>query len=133
MESVREKYCIELMRISTNCTYQIKKFAWIHQHGATSHIEQETMAYLHTSFGNRIWSLKAEHEWCPHSPDFSPFDFFFWSVAKGEGYQEKPRFLRQLKQAIKPFTQSITTGTYRQWWPVTSYDRDSSLCQQRQR
>ena len=69
------------------------------------------MAYLRTLFGNRIWSLQAELEWSPHSPDLAPLDFFFWGAAKAEVYKENPRSLRQLKQTVEAFAQSVTTDT----------------------
>ena len=71
------------------------------------------MAYLRTLLGNRIWSLQAELEWSPHSPDFAPFDFFFGGAAKAEVYKENRCSLRQLKQAVESFTQSVTTDTCR--------------------
>ena len=69
------------------------------------------MAHLRTLLGNRIWSLQAELEWSPHSSDLAPLDFFFWGAAKAEVYKEKPCSLRQQKQAVESFTQSVTTDT----------------------
>ena len=57
--------------------------------------------------------MQAELEWSPHSPDLAPLDFFFWGAAKAEVYKEKPCSLRQLKQAVESFTQSVTTETCR--------------------
>ena len=48
-----------------------------------------------------------------HRPDLAPLDFFFWGAAKAEVYKEKPCSLRQLKQAVELFTQSVTTDTCR--------------------
>ena len=69
------------------------------------------MTHLRALFGNRIWSLQAELEWSPHSPDLATFDFFFWGGAKAEVYKKKPCSMRQLKQAVESFTQSVTTDT----------------------
>ena len=68
------------------------------------------MVHLRTLFGNRIWSLQAELKWSLHSPNLAPLDFF-WGIAKAEVYKEKPCSFRQLKQAVKAFTQSVTTDT----------------------
>ena len=57
--------------------------------------------------------MLAELEWSPHNPDLAPLDFFFWGAAKAEVYKEKPCSLRQLKQAVESFTQSVTTDTCR--------------------
>ena len=80
---------------------------------AAPHIAHAIMAHLHTLFGNRIRSLQAELEWSLHSPDLALLDFFFWGAAEAEVYKEKPRSLRQLKQAVEAFTQSVTTDTCR--------------------
>ena len=92
------------MGTSTNCTQQIKR---------DPHTAHATMAHLRTLFGNRIWSLQAELEWSPQSPDLATLDFFLWDAAKAEMYKEKPCSLRQLKQAVEAFIQSVTTDTCR--------------------
>jgi len=100
------------MRTSTNCTHQTKKITVVpalQQDGETSRTAHTTMAHLRTLFGNRIWSLQAKLEWSPHSPDLAPLDFFFWGAAKAKVYKEKPCSLRQLKQAVESFTQSVTS------------------------
>ena len=100
------------MRTSTNYTHQTKRLLWFQQDGATPHTAHTTMAHLHTLFENRTWSLQAELEWSLHSPDLAPLDFF-WGAAKAEVYKEKACSLRQLKQAVESFTQSVTTDTCR--------------------
>ena len=90
-----------------------KRFLWFQQDGATPHTPHATIANLRTLFGNRIWSLQAELEWSLHSPDLAPLDFFLGGTAKAEVYKEKPRSLRQLKQAVEAFAQSVTTDTCR--------------------
>ena len=92
-------------------TPNLKRLLWFQQDGATPHTAHATMTHLRTLFGSRIWSLQAELEWSPHSPDLAPFDFFFWGAAKAEVYKEKPCSLRQLKQAVESFTQSVPTDT----------------------
>ena len=87
-----------------------KRFLWFQQNSATPYTAHATVVHLRTLFGNRIWSLQVELKWSPHSPDLAPVDFF-WGAAKAEVYKEKPRFLRQLKQAVEAFTQSVTTDT----------------------
>ena len=90
-----------------------KRFLWFQQDGATPHTSLATLSHLRALFGNRIWSLQAELEWSPHSPDLAPLDFFFWGAAKAVVYKENPSSLRQLKQAVEAFTQSVTTDTCR--------------------
>ena len=88
-----------------------KRLLWFQQDDATPHTALATMAYLRTVFGNRIWSLQAELEWSPRSPDFALLDFFLWGAAKAEVYKEKPCSFRQLKQAVESFTQSDAIDT----------------------
>ena len=112
-----ERYREVLNRINENLnqlyTPNQKRFLWVEQDGAILHTAHATMAHLRTLFGNRIWSLQAELEWSPHSPDLAPLDFFFWGTAKAEVYKEKPCCLRLLKQAVEAFAQSVTTDTCR--------------------
>ena len=112
-----ERYREVLNRINEDLnqlyTTNQKRLLWFKQDGATPHTAHATMAHLRTLFGNRIWSLQAELEWSPHSPDLAPLHFFFWGAAKAEVYKEKPCSLRQLKQAVESFTQSVTTDTCR--------------------
>ena len=93
-----ERYREVLNRINEDLnqlyTPNRKRFLWFQQDGATPHTAQATMAHLRTLFGNKIWSLQAELEWSPHSPDLAPLDFFFWGAAKAEVYKGKPRSLR---------------------------------------
>ena len=88
-----------------------KRLLWFQQEGATPHTAHGTMAHLRTLFGNRIWSLQVVLELSLHSPDLAPLDFSFWGAAKAQVYKEKPCFLRQLKQAVESFTQSIIIDT----------------------
>jgi len=90
-----------------------KRLLRFQQDGATPRTAHATIAHLRTLFGNKIWSLQAELEWSLHSLDLAPLDFFFWGVAKAEVYKEKSCSLRQLKQAVESFTQSVTTDTCR--------------------
>ena len=112
-----ERYKEVLNRINKNlnqlCTSNQKRLLWFQQDGATPHTAHATMAHLRALFGNRIWSVLAKLEWSPHSPDLAPLDLLFWGAAKGEVYEEKPCSLRQLKQAVESFTQSVTTDTRR--------------------
>ena len=93
------------------CSPNQKRLLWFQQDNATPHTAHATMAHLCTLFGNRIWSLQAELEWSVLSLDLAPLDFLFWSAAIAEIHKEKPCSLRQLKQAVESFTQSITTDT----------------------
>ena len=112
-----ERYREVLNRINEDLnqlyTPNQKRLLWFQQDGATPYTARATMAHLHTLLRNRFWSLQAELEWSPHSPDFAPLDFFFWNAAKAEENKENLCSLRQLKQAVESFTQSVTTDTCR--------------------
>ena len=112
-----ERYREELNRINEDLnqlyTPNQKRLLWFQQDGTTLRTAHATMVHLRTLFGNRIWSLQGELEWSPHSPDLAHLDFFFWGAVKAEVYKEKPCSVRQLKQAVESFTQSVTTDTCR--------------------
>ena len=50
-------------------------------------------------------------EWPPRSPDLSPLDYFLWRHLKSVVYQNRPRTLDDLKDAIITECQIITTET----------------------
>ena len=67
-----------------------------------------------------IWThcLETEFGACRQSSNclhiglyLSPLDPFFWGATKGEVYKEKPCSLKQLKQAVEAFKQSVSTNT----------------------
>ena len=47
--------------------------------------------------------------WLPRSPDLSPLDYFLWGHLKSVVYQNRPRTLGDLKNAIMTECQKITT------------------------
>jgi len=79
--------------------------------GATLHTAHATMAHLCTLFENRIWILQVKLEWSRQNLDRAPL--FLLGCCKAEVYKEKPCSLRQLKQAVEAFIQSVTTDTCR--------------------
>ena len=50
-------------------------------------------------------------EWPPRSPDLSPLDYFLWGHLKSVVYQNRPRALDDLKDAIATECQRISTET----------------------
>ena len=50
-------------------------------------------------------------EWPPRSPALSPLDYFLWGHLKSVVYQNRPRTLDDLKDAIITECQKITTET----------------------
>ena len=52
---------------------------WMQQDGATP-----VMDFLRSKFGDTIVSRNSTHIWPPYSPDLSPLDFSFWSLAMSE-------------------------------------------------
>ena len=59
------------------------------------------MAVLRPLFPNRLISRFADVLWPPRSPDLSTCDFFLWGYLKSRVYEDKPRTLDELKEAIR--------------------------------
>ena len=70
-------------------------------------IQQRSLDWLAQNFGKRVISLKAKHEWAPHSPDLSPPDFFLWGYLKSRVYNPKPASLEELKLRISEEMKAI--------------------------
>ena len=71
---------------------------WMQQDGATP-----VMDFLRSKFGDTIVSRNSTHIWPPYSPDLSPLDFSFWSLAMSEVTWVKPDTLRELKGVVEDF------------------------------
>ena len=59
-------------------------------------------------FKDRIIS---KNLWPPRSPDLTPADFFLWGLLKGKVYQNTPRTIQQLKDAIRQEIQAVNFAT----------------------
>ena len=71
---------------------------WMQQDGATP-----VMDFLRSKFGDTIVSRNSTPIWPPYSPDLSPLDFSFWSLAMSEVTRVKPDTLRERKEVVEDF------------------------------
>ena len=76
---------------------------WMQQDGATPHIRKSVMDFLKSKFGDNLISRNSTHIWPPYSPDLSPLDFSFWSLAMSEVTRTKPESLTALKEVVEDF------------------------------
>ena len=76
---------------------------WMQQDGAAPHISGPVMDFLRSKFGDNIVSRNTAHIWPPYSPELSPLDFNFWSLAMSEVARVKPRSLRELQEVVEDF------------------------------
>jgi transposase len=74
---------------------------YFQQDGATAHTSRATMAVLRSLFPGRIISRFGDIPWPARSPDLSSCDFFLWGYLKSRVYENKPRTLNELKNAIR--------------------------------
>jgi len=81
------------------------------QDGAPPHFAICVRDYLNQTFPERWIGRRGPVEWPPRSPDLSPLDYFLWGHLKSVVYQNRPRTLDDLKDAIITECQKITTET----------------------
>jgi hypothetical protein len=63
------------------------------------------MKFLNEVFGERVISRNV---WPPHSPDFTPPDFYLWGAAKSALYNDRPRTLNELQTAMTVYIRNIS-------------------------
>ncbi|KAK2725286.1 hypothetical protein QYM36_001664 [Artemia franciscana] len=81
------------------------------QDGAPPHFAICVRDYLNQSFPERWIGRRSPVEWPPRSPNLTPLDYFLWGHLKFVVYQNRPRTLDDLKDAIITGCQKITTET----------------------
>ena len=81
------------------------------QDGAPPHFAVSVRNYLNQTFPGRWIGRRGPVEWPPRSPDLSPLDFFLWGHLKSVVYQNRPRTLNDLMDAITTECQRISTAT----------------------
>ena len=59
-------------------------------YGGTVHTTISAWAWLESKFGDRVISRLTARPWPAKSPDLSPLDFWFWSVALAECRRAPP-------------------------------------------
>lgn len=83
---------------------------WFQQDGATIHTTQAARTWLSSKFGRRVISRLTDRPWPARSPDLTPVDFWFWSVALAELRRVPPRTLEELKATVQEFADSMDCG-----------------------
>ena len=83
---------------------------WFQQDGASIHTTHAARAWLNDKFGGRVISRLTDRQWPARSPDLSPADYWFWSVALAELRRAPPTTLDQLKATVQEFADSMDCG-----------------------
>ena len=81
------------------------------QDGAPPHFAISARNYLDQTFPGRWIGGRGPVEWPPRSSDLSPLAYFLWGHRKSVVYQNRPRTLDDLKDAITTESQGISTET----------------------
>ena len=74
---------------------------WFQQDGAT--VLDTTLrarAWLQQKFGQRVISRHMDRPWPAKSPDLSPLDYWFWSVAMRELARVPPNSIEEMKTTV---------------------------------
>lgn len=80
---------------------------WFQQDGATVHTTISAREWLHEKFGQRVISRFTDRPWPAKSPDLSPLDYWFWSVAMQELSRNPPSSIEELKSIVEGFAASL--------------------------
>ena len=80
---------------------------WFQQDGATVHTTLEARQWLEQKFHQRVISRHTDHPWPAKSPDLSPLDYWFWSVAMRELTRVPPSSIEELKSTVEGFAESL--------------------------
>ena len=81
------------------------------QDGAPPHYATIVRNYLHEQFPGRWIGRRGRIEWLARSPDLTPLDFFLWGHLKSVVYQNRPRNIDELKEAITQEIRNISRET----------------------
>ena len=84
-----------------------RKGYYFQQDGATCHTTQRVRNWLEQKFDKRIISRFTDIPWPSKSPDFSPLDYWFWSVCLQELRRHPPSTLEELVDTINEFAESL--------------------------
>ena len=80
---------------------------WFQQDGASVHTTLQAGAWLQQRFGQRVISRHTDHPWPAKSPDLSPLDYWFWSVAMRELTRVPPSSIEEMKATVEGFADSL--------------------------
>ena len=84
-----------------------RKGYWFQQDGTSVHTAVATRKWLDQKFSGRMISRLTARPWQARSPNFSPLDYWFWSVALTELRKTKVTPLRALKSTIQDFADGL--------------------------
>ena len=86
----------------------VRKYGlWYRQDGATVHTTTAAREWLKCKFDGRVISRLTDRPWPAKSPDLSPLDFWFWSVAMAELRRDPPPSIQSLKSTVEAFVDSL--------------------------
>ena len=91
----------KIRSVSTRRSY------YFQQDGATCHTTIMVREWLREKFRERIISRFADKPWPSRSPDFSPLDYWFWSVCLAELRRNPPSTLEELVNTVEDFANSL--------------------------
>ena len=80
---------------------------WFQQDGATVHTTAAVRQWLEEKFDGRVISRLTERPWPSRSPDLSPLDHWFWSVALSELRWNPLESLQALKATVERFAGNL--------------------------
>ena len=73
---------------------------WFQQDRATPNTANVTLDWLDQRFSQRLVNRRRDPERSPHSLDLDPPDFFVWGYLRNRVYDNNPKTILELKQAI---------------------------------
>ena len=103
---------------------------WFQQDSATVHTTTSARAWLKDKFSNRVISRLTDRPWPARSPDLSPLDFWFWSVAISEVRRCAPTTLKQLMGVVEELAAAMDPAEVMR--AVSSLRRRAAVCVERQ-
>ena len=84
-----------------NSKSEVEKYGlWYQQDGATVHTTTVAREWLGDKFDGRVISRLINRPWPAKSPDLSPLDFWFWSVAMAELRRAPPGSVQDLTAEV---------------------------------
>jgi hypothetical protein len=100
-----------LMDFLYDVPLQRRNNMFFQQDGAPPHYALVVRNYLNEQFPNRWIGRRGPVEWPPRSPHLTPLDFSLWGHLRSVVYQNRPRNIDELKEAISSECRKITKET----------------------
>jgi hypothetical protein len=73
---------------------------WFQQDSAPAHMASITCSFLNLQLPHRWIGKGSDFPWSPKSPDLTPTDFFLWGYLKSLVYEDNPKTIADLEDAI---------------------------------